>query len=111
MKKYFIILAVALVALTSCQTKQAAINDLRSLTQEMQLNSNYYTLSDWEKAGVKYYNINKRIKAHAGDYTNEEMKEIGDLNGQCARSFTDGAVNKVKGAKDMLKSFVEGFLK
>lgn len=102
---------VAGMALTSCQTKQSAINDLRSLQQEIAIGGEMYSINDWAKAGKDYYTINKRIAKHAGDYNDEQMQEISELNGKCVRSFTEGAVNKVAGAASMLKNFIGGFLK
>lgn len=114
MKRYSS-LAVAFMAImlafTSCQTKQSAISDLRQLSQEMQMYGNNYSINDWKEAGQRYYDINKRIKKHTGDYTNDEVQEISELNGKCVRSFTEGAVTKVQGAVGALKSFVDGFLK
>lgn len=102
---------VAVFMLASCQTKQSAIGDLRTLNQEIRLNSDNYSINDWAKVGERYYNINKKITKHAGDYTDAEMEEIAKLNGQCVRSFTSGAVTKVQGAVATLKSFLEGFVK
>lgn len=112
MKKTVLTLVfVAALLLTSCQTKQSAIKDLRSLSQQIELSGNSYSLNDWEKAGRDYYKINQRLAKHAGEYNNQEMQEISELNGRCLRSFTDGAVHKVNGAVDMLKSLIEGFVK
>lgn len=107
----FLVSSAMLLALASCQTKQSAISDLRSLSQEMTLYGDNYSINDWKEAGQRYYEINKRIRKHTGDYTNAEMQEIGELNGKCVRSFTEGAVTKVQGAVATLKSFIEGFLK
>ena len=110
MKKLFL-LGVILLSLTSCQTKQSAIYDLRSLSQELQINSSNYSINDWQEAGERYYKINKRISKHTGDYTDAEIQEISQLNGKCVKSFTEGAVTKVKGAAEALKSFINGLLK
>lgn len=110
MKKLLAVCAVMLT-LVSCQTKQTAINDLRSLSQEIQLYGNNYSINDWKTAGERYYDINKRISKHTGDYTDAEVQEISELNGRCVRSFTEGAVTKVQGAVSALKSFIDGFLK
>lgn len=111
MKKIITLCFIAVIMLASCQTKQSAISDLRALNQEIRMNSESYSFIDWTKAGKRYYNINKKITKNAGDYSDEELQEISDLNGQCMRSFTEGAVTKVGGAIQMLKSFLGGFLK
>lgn len=111
MKKIVTFCFLAAILLTSCQTKQSAISDLRTLNQEIRLNADNYSINDWSKVGKRYYDINKNITKHAGDYTDAEMQEISNLNGQCLRSFTTGAITKVNGAASMLRSLLEGFLK
>lgn len=111
MKKIISLCFVAAIMLASCQTKQSALNDLRSLNQEIRMNGENYSVNEWTQVGKRYYEINKKITKHAGDYTDAEVKEIGELNGQCVRSFTTGAITKVKGAKAMIESFIGGFLK
>lgn len=111
MKKVFFAAAIVLLTAASCSTKQSAINDLRSLNQKMQISGDYYSINDWEKAGKEFYSINKRIAKHAGKYNDQQLQEISELNGECVRSFTDGAINKVQGAVNMVKGFIGGFLK
>lgn len=111
MKKNILMIALAAFVMCSCQTKKSAINDLHSLNQELQINSFNYTIKDWKDAGERYVKINKRITKHAGNYTNAEVKDITETNGQIVRSFTEGAVTKVAGAVSALKSFVDGFKK
>ena len=112
MKKTIIGAAAILLTLSSCvSSRQAAINDLRNFTQNMQRNSYNYSLDDWASAGKEYYNINKKIKKHATEYTDSEMQEISNLSGQCVRNFSEGAVTKVNGATSLLNSFLEGFMK
>lgn len=109
--KKLLFVAALLLALTSCQTKRTAINDLRTLSNEMQVYGDNYSLNEWKDAGQRYYNINKRIKNHMADYSDEEVQEISKLNGQCLKSFTQGAIDKVKGAGAAIKSLIDGFLK
>lgn len=111
MKKIITLFLFAAVLLTSCQTKQSAISDLRTLSQDIKINGDSYSINDWAKVGQRYYDVNKKITKHAGDYTDKEMAEIADLNGQCVRSFTQGAVTKVQGAVRVLQSFIGGFVK
>lgn len=109
MKKCFMIFATAILMMTSCQTKQTALSDLRRVSQEMELSGQTYTLNDWKNAGNKYYEANRKVAKYAGKYTDEEIQEISRLNGRCVRSFTEGAITKVEGATKLVKSFLEGF--
>lgn len=111
MKRTLSLCCLALLLLASCQTKQSAIADLRSLTQELQINGSNYSINEWKDAGQRYYTINKRITKHTGDYSTEEVKEISELNGTCLRSFKEGAITTVKGAVGAVQSFLDGFLK
>ncbi|MCQ2220798.1 MAG: hypothetical protein MJZ12_05360 [Prevotella sp.] len=111
MKKVYFAIISLVVLISSCQTKQSAINDLRSISQDIAINGDNYSFNDWTKVGKKYYEVNKKIAKHTGDYSDQELQEISKLNGQCVKGFTEGAVTKVGGAMQMLKSFIGGFLK
>lgn len=111
MKKVYFAIISLVVLFSSCQTKQSAISELRTINQEITINGDNYSFNDWVKAGKKYYEVNKKISKHTGDYSDEELQEISKLNGQCVRHFTEGAVTKVGGAMQMLNSFIGGFLK
>lgn len=111
MKKIIPVCIVAVLLFTSCQTKQSAISDLRALSQELRINGDNYSLADWKDAGERYYKINKRITKHSGEYSNAEVNEIAELNGECVSSFKDGAITKVMGAASAVKAFIEGLIK
>lgn len=111
MKKIFPVCVIVLLLFTSCQTKQSAISDLRALSQELRMNGDNYSINDWKDAGERYYKINKRITKHSGEYSDTEVTEIAELNGQCVSSFKDGAITKVKGAAGAVKAFIEGLMK
>lgn len=110
MKKIKTIIAIAfmLCAFCSCQTKSSAINELRTFNQELKLSSQNYSIEDWKKAGMEYHKINQHLKKHVGKYNDAEFQEISQLNLECAQSFKEGAITKVKGATQIVKSFIEG---
>ena len=58
--KFFVFCAMLLgvCLMTSCSTKQQAINSLDKFANELRKNSADYTLEDWKKAAEKYQNIN-----------------------------------------------------
>ena len=72
-----LVCAVGAMMLCSCNTRQAAINNLRSFNTELQAEANFYDLGDWKKAGKRYVRINKKLLKHS--YNQEEMAEIGRL--------------------------------
>ena len=65
------LMGVAIVAATmsvsSCSTRESAINDLQNFSYELRDNSQYYTAKKWKKAVNKFGKIRRRIARH--DYT------------------------------------------
>ena len=99
------LMGVAIVAATmsvsSCSTRESAINDLQNFSYELRDNSQYYTAKKWKKAVNKFGKIRRRIARH--DYTVAERQRIGKLEGDCARYMA-------KGAKDGIGSEIQGIL-
>ena len=114
MKKMKIWMAcTALVlALTSCSTKQRAINSLESFSTELRENSRYYDVQDWEKAGKKFVKLTKDVKKYQLDYTPEELARIGRLEGECAGYMARGAkeniTDRLNGFINELKGILQG---
>ena len=62
------LMGVAIVAATmsvsSCSTRESAINDLQNFSYELRDNSQYYTAKKWKKAVNKFGKIRRRIARH-----------------------------------------------
>ncbi len=101
---------VSLASLNSCTTKQSAINQLQSLAYDIRDNGSYYNIKDWEDAGKKFIDIRKKISKY--DYTPAERKQIGELEGMCARymkeGIKNGAINGIMGVAGELRGILEG---
>ena len=101
MKKMLMGLAliVATLSVSSCATRESAVNDLEKFSYELRDNSQYYTAKKWRKAVNKFGRIRREIARH--DYTVAERQRIGRLEGDCARYMVrgakDGVVNSVFG--------------
>ena len=99
-------------AFTSCSTKQHAISDLRSLSKDLRKNSANYTVDEWKDRAQRFVDIRKEIARH--DYTPEQKKEIGELEGECAgymaKGLKEGFLNKVLSIKNELKGILKGIL-
>ena len=93
--RHLLICGALALTLTSCYTKQAAINQLENFSYELRDNSRYYDLNDWEHAGKKFVKITKRVKKHEFDYTPQEKAKIGRLEGECAGYMARGAKHNV----------------
>lgn len=91
-------------ALSSCATRQSAVNDLERFSIELRDNSQYYNAKQWKKAVTKFGKLRKEIANHK--YSPAERKRIGQLEGDCARHMVGG----VKGRIDGLGSEIQGVL-
>ena len=96
--------------MSGCATRQGAIQQLQSLSDDLRDNASYYTIKDWENAANKLGTIRKKM-AHY-DYTPAERRQIGELEGQCVRYMVEGAKNKaingVMGIGNEVRGILEG---
>ena len=106
------LMGVAIVAATmsvsSCSTRESAINDLQNFSYELRDNSQYYTAKKWKKAVNKFGKIRRRIARH--DYTVAERQRIGKLEGDCARYMAKGAKDGVLDQILGIGSEIQGIL-
>ncbi len=54
-------LIVAMLSVSSCATRESAINDLEKFSFELRDNSQYYTAKKWRKAVDKFGKIRREI--------------------------------------------------
>lgn len=101
-------LIVAMLSVTSCATRESAINDLEKFSYELRDNSQYYTAKKWRKAVDKFGKIRREISRH--DYTVAERQRIGRLEGDCARYMVQGAKEGVMNSVFGLGSEIQGIL-
>ena len=98
--------------LTSCSTKQSAINQLESFSTELRDHSRYYDIQDWEKAGKKFVDITKKVRKYELDYTPEEKARIGKLEGECAgymaRGAKDNVTDRLRGLLNEIQGIIQG---
>lgn len=60
-----------------------------------------YTSEDWESAAKQYAELEKDMKLY--DYTDEELREIGRLKGQCAAYL---AKARLKMSKEIVHDYM-----
>lgn len=101
-------LIVAMLLVSSCATRESAINDLEKFSYELRDNSQYYTAKQWRRAVDKFGNIRREISRH--DYTVAERQRIGRLEGDCARYMVRGAKEGVMNSVFGLGSEIQGIL-
>ncbi len=104
-------LIVAMLSVSSCATRESAINDLENFSYELRDNSQYYTAKKWRRAIDKFGRIRREISRH--DYTVAERQRIGRLEGDCAcymvRGAKDGVVNSVFGLGSEIQGILDAF--
>ena len=101
-------LIVAMLTVSSCATRESAINDLERFSYELRDNSQYYTARKWRRAIDKFGSIRREISRH--DYTVAERQRIGKLEGDCARYMVRGAKDGVMNSVFGLGSEIHGIL-
>lgn len=101
-------LIVAMQTVSSCATRESAINDLERFSYELRDNSQYYTARKWRRAIDKFGSIRREISRH--DYTVAERQRIGKLEGDCARYMVRGAKDGVMNSVFGLGSEIQGIL-
>ena len=103
-----------LVGVSSCSTKQHAINQLENFSYELRDHSSRYSVNDWQRAGEKFLKIRQNISKHELEYTPEEKDRIGKLEGKCAgymaKGMKEGVFDKVKAFGNELKGILKGIL-
>ncbi len=101
-------LIVAMLTVSSCATRESAINDLERFSYELRDNCQYYTARKWRRAIDKFGSIRREISRH--DYTVAERQRIGKLEGDCARYMVRGAKDGVMNSVFGLGSEIQGIL-
>lgn len=113
MKKsiYVLFLGIILFTISSCTTKQSAMNSLENFSYELRDHSREYDAKQWKKSIDKFGRIRKNIAKH--DYTAAERMKIGKLEGQCAKYMAEGArdgvVDKITEYASELQGILDAF--
>lgn len=114
MKKYLMLLATIMMLglTTSCNTQQHAINQMRSLTYEIEAKGDTYQPEDWKAAYEDYKKIDEKLDNNK--LTEQQRAEVGELKGRCLATFAKCSVGSivkvVKGALSEGAGIVKGIL-
>lgn len=99
----------------SCTSKRTPINNLAEFVEELQLYSDNYAEEDWKNAEQTYEVLITDLEKYSSDYTDEELREIGRLKGQCAAIMAKYNIKElkkeIKDAMNEATGIVEGFAK
>lgn len=111
MKKIFTLLIIALsMGLSSCSTKQSAINDLRDLRNDIANYGYQYDVNEWIDAKNRFESIQNKLRKHQDDFTYQESKEVGRLKGECIAEFGKGVLQNIGNKAANLRGEFEGIL-
>ena len=113
--KNIVLMFVLIIGLISCNSKQTPINDLSDLSEEIKDDGAEYSQDDWEKAAQEFEMIAQELKRYKSEYTDEELREIGRLEGICLAYFTKQSLhtlnNDIKNAIKETEGIWDGFVK
>lgn len=118
MKHYLRTLLVALVAvmlLVSCKSKEERVLDrLQTMSEQIQKNGDNYSKEDWEKLYKEYSDIHAKILNKEYNFTDEQMRELGKLEGKIGKAFVKHSMSDFgKAADELIKKgseFLKGIL-
>ena len=64
----------------ACDDRKDAIDDLRTLVEDIRLNGNEYTAEQWADAEAIYADVSEDLDTY--EYTKDEKKEISNLKAE-----------------------------
>ncbi|MGN0069716.1 MAG: hypothetical protein ACI350_08330 [Prevotella sp.] len=104
------------MALQSCHNRQSAIDDLSGFVADVKKESPQYDDVAWDDVHAEFEVLCEALQEYEGEYTQEELKEIGRLKGAYAACYARYASKKGVGvlrnlmqqAAGMVRGFTEG---
>ena len=106
--KLFLFLLISPLVFTSCETSQTPVDELSSLLEKIDNNSENYSEEDWNNITNEFTEIEEEVSKY--EYTDEELKEIGRIKGQILAKMTKSAVKDLKKQMEDLSKQLEGGL-
>lgn len=110
--KKFIVFSLMAVVLAACNPQQTAVDDLATFTERLEKESAEWSPAEWDDAMQHFSEITQTIERY--QYTDEELQEIGRLEGRCFAYFAAYAASQFEAqthdALQELQGAVDGFL-
>ena len=104
-------LFTVLFAVSACSGPQTPIKELKKIVSEVEKNYDKYTEEELDKVLARLDAVDKEMDKY--EYTDEEMREIGRLNGRITAYLTKAAFNNLGATmNDLAKELgggIEGF--
>lgn len=104
-------IAVVFLFVECADEKVSTLKELESFSEEIKFNSDNYTQEEWDIAKNQFDIICEELDNY--EYTEEELKYIGEMKGECTALFVRQSAsdfeNQLNGLGQELKGFIEGF--
>lgn len=108
LKSYFLVFICALFCL-SCGNRQEAIENLRTLVEDIRSNGNEYTAEQWADAEGIFEEVCDELEQY--EYTQDEKTEISRLKGEYTLAVAQWKVqDKIDVVRDVIEQ-VSGAVK
>jgi tetrahydromethanopterin S-methyltransferase subunit G len=96
--------------LTSCNGIQSEIKNTQQLIENAEKNKDIMSKADFDKLEIKMDELQKNLDANRQDYTDEQVKEIGKLQGRYTSLILKKGLNDFKESVKDLGNQMEGFI-
>lgn len=97
------------VFLIGCSDKKAdALNDLEAMTELLTTETTDFIQDDWDVAQSQFDQICEELEQY--DFTDQELKHIGELKGKCTAVFARKKASDFKNDLHRIGQEVKGFL-
>jgi len=110
---YLLVISILLCVLCSCQSKEEqVISGLEKLAAQIEQRADSFTDKDWEGIMAKYEELHEQ--ALECDFTQEQLKELGRVEGKLTTIFAKEGSKKIgRDIKNIInggKAVIDGFL-
>jgi len=107
---YLLFLVIMSHTLTSCNGIQSEIKNTQQLIENAEKNKDIMSKADFDKLEIKMDELQKNLDANRQDYTDEQVKEIGKLQGRYTSLILKKGLNDFKESVKDLGNQMEGFI-
>jgi hypothetical protein len=112
-KKYnFCFTLVILVLMFSCSQSRSNIEKATQMIEHAEQHKDALKQSDFDKMALKMEELQKDLETNRDNYTDEQVKEIGNLQGRYAAILVKKGMNdfeeSVKDLGNQMEGFIEG---
>jgi hypothetical protein len=94
----------------SCGSPQSAIDKTSTMIERAEHNKDALTQSDFDNLELKMEELQKDLEVNRKNYTDQQVKEIGKLQGRYAALLVKQGINDFKESVKDLGNQMEGFM-